>query len=100
MRTDADPIPSAARLVLPRVGLDGPLLRSLLRAVLVVGFVALLASCVATAWSVLGELSRVKLAHCSRALEVVSVRDAVLCGLGYVVGKALLRAVVRVSRSS
>jgi len=37
----------------------------------------------------------VKLSDCRHALDVVSVRDAVLCFLGYRLGLELLRSVTR-----
>jgi hypothetical protein len=40
-------------------------------------------------------LANVKLSDCRRALDVVSVRDAVLCFLGYRLGLELLRSVTR-----
>jgi hypothetical protein len=60
---------------------------------------ALLAHCLHTAWGVLGELGRVKLADCKNALTVVSVRDLVLCVVGYRIGSELVRAVVRARQS-
>jgi hypothetical protein len=48
--------------------------------------------CVGTAWGVLHGLGRVSLADMAQALRVVSVRDAILCLVGYRVGRELLTA--------
>jgi hypothetical protein len=40
----------------------------------------------------------VKLSDVKRALDVVSVRDAILCVVGVAIGRELLRAVARVGR--
>jgi len=74
---------------------EGSALRDLGRTAVVVAFVVLLGYCLTTAWTVLGQLGRVKLADCRHALDVVSVRDTVLCVLGYRVGIELLRAATR-----
>jgi len=71
--------------------------RRVSRLIAVIGLFGLLAYCLHAAWTVLGELSTVKLADCRRALDVVSVRDAVLCLTGYRIGVELLRAVTRKS---
>ena len=64
----------------------------------VLALLAVLAYCLHTAWDVLGRLGTVKLAECSHALEVVTVRDGVLCVVGYRIGIELLRAVTRLRR--
>jgi hypothetical protein len=74
-------------------------LKDLARLTAVVAFLVLFAYCLRTGWAVLGELGNVKLADCRRVLDVVSVRDAVLCLLGYRVGLELLRAVTRKAAS-
>jgi len=70
-------------------------LKDVARVAAVVAFLALLAYCVTTGWTVLGRLGGVKLADCRKVLDVVSVRDAILCFLGYRVGLELLRALTR-----
>jgi hypothetical protein len=70
-------------------------IRDLMRGVVVLALVGVLAYCLLTAWAVLGELSRVKLVDCKTALTVISVRDVVLCVIGYRLAIELLRAVVR-----
>jgi hypothetical protein len=75
-------------------------LRDVVRGLTVLGFAGVLAYCLHTAWAVLRQLQYVKLADMKHALDVVSVRDAVLCGVGYRVGTELLRAAVRARRQS
>ena len=74
-------------------------LRDALRLAIVAGAIFMVIYCLETAWSVLGELRSVKLSDCSRALTVISVRDAILCLVGWRLGTELLRAVVRAKRS-
>jgi hypothetical protein len=61
----------------------------------VIGFLVVLGYCASIAWDVLRHLANVKLSDCRHALDVVSVRDAVLCFLGYRLGLELLRSVTR-----
>jgi hypothetical protein len=75
------------------------MVRDVTRAAVVVAFLVVLTYCLRTAWDVLGELSKVKLVDCKNALTVISVRDAVLCVVGYRIGAELLRAVVRARRT-
>ena len=84
---------------LPRFGASA-LVREVVRTVAVLALLALLAYCVHAAWIVLRQLEHVTLAEIKRALDVVSVRDAVLCVVGYRVGTELLRAVVRARRGA
>jgi hypothetical protein len=72
--------------------------REIVRAVAVLGLLALLVYCLHAVWIVLRQLEHVQLAEIKHALDVVSVRDAVLCVVGYKVGTELLRAVVRARR--
>jgi hypothetical protein len=58
-------------------------------------FLALFAYCTRTAWGVLCQLGHVTLAEGLEAFRVVSVRDAILCVVGYQIGKELLAAVLR-----
>lgn len=60
-------------------------------AVLLVAF----AYCCWTAWGVLQGLGRVSLADMAQGLRVVSVRDAILCLIGYRVGRELLTALLQ-----
>jgi len=73
-------------------------IRECVRTTLVLALVVLLFYCVATAWSVLGQLGEVKLVDCRRALNLVSVRDVILCVLGYRIGTELVRAAIRFRR--
>ncbi len=77
----------------------GETLRKLGRGVIVAGALGLLAYSAVTAWHVLGELRTVRLSDCARALDSVSVGDAVLCIIGYKLGGELLRAIARASRA-
>jgi hypothetical protein len=70
-------------------------LRDAARLGAVLTFLVILGYCLSTAWAVLGQLATVKVSDCRRALDVVSVRDALLCFLGYRVGLELLRAATR-----
>jgi len=69
------------------------------RGLAVVALLSLLAYCLHAAWIVLRQLEHVTLTDFKHALDVVSVRDAVLCVVGYKVGTELLRAVVRSRRA-
>src|SRR5262245_37848743 len=51
--------------------------------------------CGYTAWGVLQGLARVSLADMATALRVVSVRDAILCCVGYRVGRELVTALLQ-----
>lgn len=57
---------------------------------------ALLAYCVTVGWEVLQQLRAVRLLDLTDALRVVSVRDAILCVLGWKIAKELLRALIAV----
>ena len=70
------------------------------RGLAVLALLALLGYCLHAAWIVLRQLEHVTLTDFKRALDVVSVRDAVLCVVGYRVGTELLRAVVRARRGA
>ncbi len=70
-------------------------LKNAARVAVVVALLGLLAYSVTRAWAVLGELEAIKLIDCRRALEIVSVRHAIVCLVGYRLGRDLLRAVAR-----
>ena len=74
--------------------------KEIARGVAVLALLALLVYCLHAVWIVLRQLEHVTLAEIKHALDVVSVRDAVLCVVGYRVGTELLRAVVRVRRGA
>src|SRR5262245_19611903 len=74
---------------------EGSARRDLRRAAVGAALVVLRGYCLTTAWTVLGQLGMVKLADCRHAFDAVSVRDAVLCILGYKIGIEFLRAVTR-----
>jgi len=74
--------------------------REVVRGVAVLAFLALLAYCVHAGWTVLRQLELVTLADIKHALDLVSVRDAILCVIGYRIGTELLRAVVRMRRGA
>ena len=76
----------------------GPASDWLRRAVRIAATAALLVVfgyCVYTAWGVLRDLGRVSLADMAQALRVVSVRDAILCWVGYRVGRELVTALLQ-----
>lgn len=57
--------------------------------------VVVVAFCTLTAWQVLIELRRIRLAEYRHVLDVLTVGDVILCLLGYGLGKELLRTVGR-----
>ena len=77
--------------------------RDLARRALRVATTALLlvafAHCLRTAWDVLEDLGRVSVADVAQALRVVSVRDAILCMVGYRIGRELLTMAVQTRRA-
>jgi hypothetical protein len=87
---------SAATFTLVR--LNRETLRRIARFSVVVALLALLAYCMRVTWLVLDDLAVVKLSQCRRALDVVSVRDAVLCLVGFLLARELVRSVARLSR--
>lgn len=70
------------------------LVRSTVRAVGTAGVLVLFGYCLRTAWDVLQGLGRVSVADVAQALRVVSVRDAILCAVGYRIGRELLAALL------
>jgi hypothetical protein len=54
--------------------------------------------CLRTGWDVLQGLGRVSLADVTHALRMVSVRDAILCTIGYRIGRELLVAALQTRR--
>jgi hypothetical protein len=84
---------------LPMLGASN-VVREIARGVAVLGLLVLLVYCLHAVWMVLRQLEHVTLAEIKHALDVVSVRDAVLCVVGYRVGTELLRAVVRARRGA
>jgi hypothetical protein len=69
--------------------------RRLARGLVLLGLFALFGYAVWRAWAVLSDLERVKLVELRRAFELVSVRDAILCVVGWRVGRELLHAAAR-----
>ena len=74
-------------------------LRTLVREVLgvgaAVGLLVALVLCAQTAWQVLQVLGQVKLSDATHALSIISVRDAVLCVVGYRVAMRLVQVFIR-----
>jgi hypothetical protein len=70
------------------------LVRKTARAVATAAVLVLFGYCLRTAWDVLQGLGRVSVADVAQALRVVSVRDAILCLVGYRIGRELLAALV------
>lgn len=89
---------SVTDFTLATFGVGRDAIRKGARVVVVVALLALLLYCCQTAWAVLTELGHVKLSDVKRALDVVSVRDAILCLVGLAIGRELLRAVARMGR--
>ena len=76
------------------------LARSAVRSAALVALLVVFAYCTQIAWGVLQDLARVSLADLTHALPVVSVRDAILCIVGYRIGRELVVAVVQRRRTS
>jgi hypothetical protein len=74
--------------------------RSAARTALMAALLVAFAYCARTAWDVLGDLGRVSLADLTQALRVVSVRDAILCLVGFRIGRELLVAAVQRRRGT
>jgi hypothetical protein len=75
-------------------------MRRAVRVGLTLGLLVAFAYCARTAWLVLNELGRISLADMADALHVVSVRDLIVCAVGWRVGGELLVAVVRGRRAA
>jgi hypothetical protein len=71
------------------------LLRRTLRVTATAALLVVFGYCGYTAWGVLQGLGRVSLADMAQALRVVSVRDAILCMVGYRVGRELVTALLQ-----
>ncbi len=76
------------------------LVRAAIRFVVSIALLAAFVYCARTAWSVLGDLGRVSLADVAHAAHVVTVRDAILCVVGWRIGRELLVAIVRSRREA
>jgi len=72
--------------------------REALAVVAAVGLLVVLVLCAQTAWQVLQVLGQVKLSDATHALSVISVRDAVLCVVGYRVAMRLVQVFIRSRR--
>jgi hypothetical protein len=70
------------------------LVRKIAQAVGTAGVLVLFGYCLRTAWDVLQGLGRVSVADVAQALRVVSVRDAILCIVGYRIGRELLTTIL------
>ncbi|HYV56166.1 MAG TPA: hypothetical protein VE911_01420 [Candidatus Nitrosopolaris sp.] len=82
---------------------ESPLRAFVREALGVIGAVALLVLlvvCAQTSWQVLQMLGQVKLSDASHALQIISVRDAVLCVVGYRVAMRLVQVFIRSRRTS
>jgi hypothetical protein len=77
---------------------DPSLARRALRWAATAGTLVLFGYCLRTGWDVLQGLGRVSVADVTQALRVVSVRDAILCMVGYRIGRELLVAVLQTRR--
>ena len=74
-------------------------LRRAIRVAAIGALLVVFGYCGYTAWGVLQGLSRVSLADMAQAFRVVSVRDAILCLVGYRVGRELVTALLQRRRS-
>jgi hypothetical protein len=84
-------------VVEPARGRD--LIRKTARAATTACVLILFGYCLRTAWDVLQGLGRVSVADVAQALRVVSVRDAILCVVGYRIGRELLTALLHTRRA-
>ena len=75
------------------------LVREALGVVAAVGLLVVLVFCAQTAWQVLQVLGQVKLSDATHALSVISVRDAVLCVVGYRIAMRLVQVFIRNRRT-
>jgi hypothetical protein len=87
---------AADYIVEPAHGRD--LVRRVARAAGTAGILILFGYCLRTAWVVLQGLGRVSVADVAQALRVVNVRDAILCVVGYRIGRELLTAMLQTRR--
>jgi len=71
------------------------LVREMLGVVAAVGLLVILVVCAQTGWQVLQTLGQVKLSDATHALSVISVRDAVLCVVGYRIAMRLVQVLIR-----
>jgi hypothetical protein len=78
----------------------GDRIRRAVRIALTFALLVAFAYCARAAWHVLGELSRISLADVAHALHVVSVRDVILCAVGWRIGRELVVAVLRGRRGA
>jgi hypothetical protein len=97
MHQEAEP---AAAIELTRETPLRTLVREMLGVVAAVGLLVILVVCAQTGWQVLQTLGQVKLSDASHALQIISVRDAVLCVVGYRVAMRLVQVFVRSRRST
>ena len=75
-------------------------LRRAVRVPLTLALLVAFAYCARTAWFVLNELAGISLADMAHTLHVVSVRDLILCAVGWRLGRELLVALLRGRRGA
>ena len=75
------------------------LVRAAVRLATTLVSVVVCAYCLATAWDVLRDLGRVSLADAAQALRVVSVRDAILCTIGFRLARDLLTTLLETRKA-
>jgi hypothetical protein len=97
MHQEAEP---AAAIELTRETPLRTLVREMLGVVAAVGLLVILVVCAQTGWQVLQTLGQVKLSDASHALQIISVRDAVLCVVGYRVAMRLVHVFIRSRRNT
>ncbi len=85
----------AADCIVLEPALPSEIVRCGLRAVATGALLVVFGYCAWTAWGVLEGLGRVSLADMAQGLRVVSVRDAILCLVGYRVGWELVSALLQ-----
>jgi len=75
------------------------LVRRGLRVVATVGLLVAFGYCAGTAWGVLQGLGHVSVADVAQSLRMVSVRDAILCAVGWRIGRELVVTLLQARRA-
>ena len=91
---------AAAAFTVVEAGSGRDPIRRAVRVPLTLGLLVAFAYCAHTAWHVLNGLSQISLADMAHTLHVVSVRDLILCAVGWRLGRELLVALLRGRRSA
>ena len=91
---------AAAAFAVVEAGPGRDPIRRAVRVPLTLALLVAFAYCARTAWSVLNGLGQISIADMAHTLHVVSVRDLILCAVGWRLGRELLVALLRGRRSA